>query len=64
MPKTLFEDTIDDVFLKSLQKTPRPKTQQTHIANFFYICASPQNKKYFKYYFELQDNFIFCKKSQ
>lgn len=28
------------------------------------ICSSSTQKKYFKYYFELHDNYIFCKKSE
>ncbi len=64
MVKTLFEDTLDDVFLKSLQKEKRPVTKNKLISNYFYICSSPTDKRYFKYHFELNDNFIFCKKTK
>lgn len=62
--KTLFEDKVDDVFLKSLSKVKRPLTKNKTLSNFFFICSSSHTKKYYKYFFELNDNYIFCKKNE
>lgn len=64
MKKTLFEDEVDDVFLKSLSKEKRPNTQRKVLAHYFQICSSSTEKKYYKYFFELHDHYIFCKKSE
>ena len=64
MKQTLFEESVDDVFLKSLAQEQRPPTNKKHLASYFEICSSSVNKKYFKYYFELHDNYVFCKKSE
>ena len=40
MKKTLFDDAVDDVFLKSLLKEPRPKTTKKHLGSFFRIASS------------------------
>ena len=59
---TLFEDEIDDVFLKSVSKESRPRTVKKNLEGYFYILSSSQKPTYFKYYFELHDHYIFCKK--
>ena len=59
---TLFEEEVDDVFLKSFTKEARPKTRAKALEGFFYILSSAQKPTYFKYYFELHEHFIFCKK--
>lgn len=59
---TLFEDEIDDVFLKSFTKETRPVTKQKTLESYFYVLSSAQKPTYFKYYFELHDHYIFCKK--
>jgi tRNA A-37 threonylcarbamoyl transferase component Bud32 len=62
--KTLFEDATEDVFLKSLKENSRPKTSKIKaLEDYFYICSSQKKSKYIRYYFELYDSFIFCKKN-
>lgn len=63
--KTLFEDEMEDVFLKSLKENPRPETSKIKaLEDYFYICSSQKKSKYNRYYFELYDSYIFCKKSE
>lgn len=62
--ETLFENILDDVFLKSLAKNERPKTKKVWKGDYFYIFSSSKEKVFYKYYFELHDNFIFCRKKQ
>ena len=59
---TLFENHIEDVFLKSVNKEPKPQTGPTLWGTHFYICSSATKKNYYRYYFELRDHYIFCKK--
>ena len=40
MKKTLFDEAVDDVFLKSLLKEPRPETSKKHAGAFFRIASS------------------------
>lgn len=61
---TLFEDEVEDVFLKSLSKEPMPKTGQKVFGTHFHICSSASKKKYYQYFFELRDHFIFCRKEE
>lgn len=61
---TLFENDLEDVFLKSVNKEKVPKTGPASLATQFYICSSASKKTYFKYYFELRDHFIFCRKER
>lgn len=61
--KTLFEDEIEDVFLKSLKSHKRPSTSKLKsLESYFYICSSQKKGKYINYYFECYDHYIFCKK--
>jgi len=59
---TLFEEEIDDVFLKSFTKETRPKTTRKILEGYFFVLSSAQKPAYFKYFFELHDHYIFCKK--
>ena len=61
---TLFEKDIEDVFLKSVNKEPKPKTGPTIFGTHFYICSSSTKKNYYRYYFELRDHFIFCRREK
>ena len=61
---TLFEKDIEDVFLKSVNKEPVPKTGPIVFANHFHICSSATKKNYYRYYFEMKDHYIFCKKDK
>ena len=60
--QTLFEDVIDDVFLKSFTKENRPVTKQKTLEGYFYVLSSANKPTYYRYYFELHDHYIFCKK--
>lgn len=61
--KTLFEDEIEDVFLKSLKNNERPKTSKLKsLEEYFHICSSQKKGKFINYYFECFDHYIFCKK--
>ena len=61
---TLFEDEVEDVFLKSLNKEKMPKTGDKTFGTHFYICSSASKKKYYQYFFELRDHYIFCRKEE
>ena len=61
--KTLFEEEVDDVFLRSLNKEKRPKTEAKNLEGYFYICSSSSKTTFYKYFFEMHDHYIFCKKS-
>jgi tRNA A-37 threonylcarbamoyl transferase component Bud32 len=62
--QTLFESEIDDTFLKSFNKDARPQTKVKLLESFFSVLSSSRNPTYYRYYFELHDNYIFCKKDQ
>ena len=59
---TLFEKEVEDVFLKSLSKEPTPKTGPKIFGTHFHICSSASKKNYYRYYFELRDHYVFCRK--
>lgn len=61
---TLFEKELEDVFLKSVNKEPVPKTSPASLSTHFYICSSATKKNYYQYYFELKDHYIFCKREK
>jgi len=62
--ETLFDNKVDDIFLKSCAKNKRPKTDPNKIwcRDYFYIFSSSKDKVFYKYFFELHDHFIICKK--
>lgn len=62
--QTLFESEIDDTFLKSFSKDSRPATKAKLAEAYFYVLSSSKNPTYYRYFFELHDNYIFCKKSE
>ena len=64
MKQTLFEDELDNIFLKSLKDTKRPFTTKIALKSDFLICISNSKKKYKNFFLELQDNFIFLKKEE
>lgn len=60
--ETLFEEEIDDVFLKppgSVDRTIFPK--KPILEGYFQICFSLKKMNYFKYYFQLYDHHITCR---
>jgi len=61
---TLFDSEIDDSFLKSVNKDNRPVTKEKHLEAYFVISSAPKNPTYFRYFFELHDHYIFCKKEK
>ena len=61
--QTLYENELDDEFLKGFSKTKRPVTKNKLLEGNFYVYASKE-KKFYMYYFELHDHYIFCKKSK
>ena len=59
--KTLFEDEIDDVFLKPPNKVdPAIFKRPPMIADYFNICFSLKKMNYYRYYFALHDHYIVC----
>ena len=62
--QTLFESEIDDIFLRSTSKDPRPQTKQKLLEAHFIVLSSSKNPTYHPYYFELHDHYIVCKKDQ
>lgn len=62
--QTLFETEIDDTFLKSLAKEPRPTTKEKHLEAYFIVLSSSKTPTYHKYHFELHDHYVFCKKDK
>lgn len=59
---TLFEDEIDDIFLKppsSIDMSTLPKVPT--IEGYFHICFSLKKMNYYRYYFQLLDNYIVCR---
>jgi len=61
---TLFEDEIDDVFLRSFQKGNRPETISKSLEGLFFIQPSNSKDSYLEYFFELHGQYIFCKKTK
>lgn len=59
--QTLFENEFEDEFLKGFSKGSRPITKTKLLEGYFYVFSSKE-KKYYMYYFELHDHYIFCKK--
>lgn len=59
---TLFEDEIDDIFLKPPSSVDRSNiSKKPTIEGYFQICFSLKKMNYFKYYFQLYDHYITCK---
>lgn len=59
--QTLFENELDDVFLKPPSKiNPAILETTATIADYFYICFSLKKMNYYKYYFSLHDHYIVC----
>ena len=59
--RTLFETEFDDEFLKQFSKDKRPQTKQKSAQGYFKL-QSVKEGKYYTYYFELHDHYVFCKK--
>ena len=62
--ETLFEEKIDDVFLRSIQQSKRPETKTKELEGTFLIQPSNSKNTYLEYYFELHDHYIVCKKDK
>ena len=59
---TLFEDEIDDVFLKPPSSIDRNGvSKKPTLEGYFQICFSLKKMNYYKYYFQLHDHYITCK---
>lgn len=62
---TLFADCYEDVFLELLKKRPRPVTYKKTLEDFFYIGSNSSDKvTYYRYLWQLNDHYIFCRKSE
>ena len=64
MSKTLFEDVLDDFFLRSIKKRTEPIEDKVTLANYFYIGSSKKKNSFFQYFFELRGSIIVLKKMQ
>jgi hypothetical protein len=47
MSKTLFEDVLDDFFLRSIKKRAEPIEEKVTLGNYFYIGSSKNKNSYF-----------------
>lgn len=60
--ETLFSEVQDEYFLRTVKNNRIPDSSKTEASNYFFIFSSSKDKKYFKYYFELRNEFIVIKK--
>lgn len=61
--KTLFEDQVDDVFLKPLKGAPRPSSVPNPILkDNFYISVSGKKPEFIQYNFEMYEHILTCRK--
>lgn len=59
---TLFEDELDDVFLKPPNIVDRSRaSKKASVEGYFHICFSLKKMNYYRYYFQLFDHFIVCR---
>ncbi len=61
---TLFDEDVEDVFMKNLSKNSRPVTTRKTLEGYFNILSASDNPICCKYYFELHDHYIFLKENQ
>lgn len=47
MSKTLFEDVLDDFFLRSIKKRSEPIDKKATLGNYFYIGSSKNKNSFF-----------------
>ena len=47
MSKTLFEDVLDDFFLRSIKKRSEPIDNKVRLGNYFYIGSSKNKNSFF-----------------
>lgn len=62
--QTLFEDQIDDEFLKVFDPANPPQLGSKQLEGHFHICAPGEPPQFYLYYFELYDHFIICRKDK
>ena len=62
---TLYYNELTDVFLQSIKKHGRPEKQPKNqiLGSYFLISTTNSHKDLHKYFFTLEDNLIFCRKS-
>ena len=47
MSKTLFEDVLDDFFLRSIKKRTEPIEDKVTVGNYFFIGSSKNKNSFF-----------------
>ena len=52
------------MFLHGFKKSQRPITKTKYAGNYFWVLSSSKKPSYYKYFFELHDHYIFCKKDE
>jgi len=61
--KTLFEDQLDDIFLKPVKGNVRPSNVNSPILkDSFYISISGKKPEFIQYYFEMYEHILTCRK--
>lgn len=61
--KTLFEDQLDDVFLKPIKGSAQPLHMNAPILKeFFYISISGKQPEFIQYNFEMYEHILTCRK--
>lgn len=60
--KTLFEDQLDDIFLKPVKGLVKPDMKEPKLKENFYISISGKKPEFIKYNFEMYENILTCRK--
>ncbi len=55
---------VEDIFVKSFKKYPRPKTGKKLAENTFYIFTSSESKKFSRFYLDLYEHIIIFRRGK
>lgn len=64
MPKTLFEDLLDDEFLRLIDPNKPISLGEKQAEGAFVICSPGSAQQHFSYFFELYGSIIVCRKEK
>ena len=57
---TLFQDDIEDVFLKPFPSDGSLCEKKVQLVGYFSVLSSSKQQKYYRYYFELRGSLVYC----